>query len=278
MKLCDINPFMRFAGLQPSVLSDTPFSRAYDHRLFYVLDGSGKLIYDDACVEIDTGTLLYFGPNKPYYFVGKIKIIVLNFDLSRARADQKEPMNPLNALNTFNEALLSKDAPPPELSDLIVVKNAFEAEPRLQKCLIHYSYQTPLSDAYTSAIIKELLCYAVQNGNAQKGELPEIVQRIKVYLQQNYDKSVPNSQISNEFGYHSYYLNRVFKKHTGTTIHQALVQEKINVAKTLLRNTSLSVNAVAAEVGFSDRTQFCTAFRKHTKYTPTEYRKNKSAL
>ena len=187
-------------------------------------------------------------------------------------------MNPLNALNTFNEALLSKDTPPPELSDLIVVKNAFEAEPRLQKCLIHYSYQTPLSDAYTSAIIKELLCYAVQNGNAQKGELPEIVQRIKVYLQQNYDKSVPNSQISNEFGYHSSYLNRVFKKHTGTTIHQALVQEKINVAKTLLRNTSLSVNAVAAEVGFSDRTQFCTAFRKHTKYTPTEYRENKSAL
>ena len=132
MKLCDINPFMRFAGLQPSVLSDTPFSRAYDHRLFYILDGSGKLIYDDTCVEIDTGTLLYFGPNKPYYFVGKIKIIVLNFDLSRARADQKKPMNPLNALNTFNEALLSKDTPPPELSDLIVVKNAFEAEPRLQ--------------------------------------------------------------------------------------------------------------------------------------------------
>jgi AraC-like DNA-binding protein len=68
------------------------------------------------------------------------------------------------------------------------------------------------------------------------------------------------------------------KKHTGTTIHQALMQEKITVAKTLLRNTSLSVNEVAAEVGFSDRTQFCTAFRKHTKYTPTEYQKNKSAL
>lgn len=276
MKLCDINPFMRFAGLQPSVLSDTPFSRAYDYRLFYVLEGSGKLIYDDTCAEVDAGTLLFFGPNKPYYFEGKIKVIVLNFDISRARSDQKKPMNPLG-FNAFNEKLLPKETPPTELSELIVIKNAFEMESALQKCLIHYSYQTPLSDACTSAIIKEILCYAVHNGNAQSSELPELVKKIKVYLQQNYDKSIPNSQISNAFGYHSYYLNRVFKKHTGTTIHQALMQEKITVAKALLRDTSLSVNAVAAEVGFSDRTQFCTAFRKHSGYTPTEYRKIKSS-
>ena len=34
MRLLDINPFLRYAELQPSVLSSVPFCQAYDYRLF----------------------------------------------------------------------------------------------------------------------------------------------------------------------------------------------------------------------------------------------------
>ena len=56
------------------------------------------------------------------------------------------------------------------------------------------------------------------------------------------------------------------------TLHQAVLAEKIHVAGQLLQETALPVDAVAAEVGFTDRSQFCTAFKKHTGFTPTEYR------
>lgn len=273
MQLCDINPFMRFAGLQPSVKSNVPFCRAYDHRIFYVLEGDGCFIYGERRIAIGTGTLLFFGPNKPYYFEGKIKIIVLNFDLTRAQADKTQPMDPLATLNNFNESYPFETDVPAELSELLVVKNAFEVEKLLERCLICYREETPLADARTSAVIKALLCYAVQKGGAESPESPEIVQRIRIYLQQNYDKSISNTEISREFGYHSYYLNRIFKKHTGITIHQALLKEKISVAETLLRETELSVGEVAGETGFADRTHFCNAFKMYTGYTPTAYRK-----
>lgn len=142
----------------------------------------------------------------------------------------------------------------------------------MQECLLQYCYPTPFSDAITSAIVKDILCYIAQNTVANKSELSETVQKIMLYIQQNYNKEISNSQIANEFGYHSYYLNRIFKGSTGTTIHQAVILEKMRVAKRLLKETDLSIGGVAIEVGFPDRAQFCTIFRKHTGRTPREYK------
>ena len=109
-------------------------------------------------------------------------------------------------------------------------------------------------------------------------ELPEPVQRITLYIQQNYDREISNTEISAALGYHSFYLNRIFKKSTGITIHQAVLREKMRVAKRLLRDTALPVHSIAAEVGFPERSQFCTLFRRQVGCTPTEYRCKKNTV
>ena len=63
--------------------------------------------------------------------------------------------------------------------------------------------------------------------------------------------------------------------YTGMTLHQAILAERIRIAKRLLHSTGLSVGAIAEECGFTDRSQFCTAFRKQKGMTPTEYKKRK---
>ena len=158
MQLCDINPFMRYAGLQPSVLSNIPFCRAYDYRIFYVAEGEAKFIYGDKTIEVRTGTLLYFRPGMPYYFEGRIKVIVLNFDMTRRQAHKKDTRSPLDGLSFFDTSLIFENDPPPELRELIVIENAFEVESKLQKCLTNFCVSTPFSDAVTSAIIKDVLC------------------------------------------------------------------------------------------------------------------------
>ena len=273
MKLCDINPFMRYAELQPSVMSTAPLSCSYDYRIFYIIEGNATLVLSDKTVPLSAGMLLYFRPGTPYYFDGDVKIIVLNFDMTRNQSDKKKPLPPSKSVDVFNEELIFENDPPAELNELVAIEKAFDIERKMQDCLLHYCYPTPFSDAFTSAIIKDILCYIAQNSIANEDELPKIVQKITLYIQQNYDKEISNTQISNEFGYHSYYLNRVFKKSTGTTIHQAVIHEKIRVAKRLLKETDLSIGSIAAEVGFPDRAQFCTTFRKHTGRTPMEYKK-----
>ena len=134
MQLCDINPFLRYAGLQPSVLSNVPFCRSYDYRIFYVLEGKANFIYNDKTIRIGAGTLIYFRPGVPYYFDGKIKTIVLNFDMTRRQAHKKQALSPLDSLTFFDPALIFENDPPSELNELIITENAFDIESKLQKC------------------------------------------------------------------------------------------------------------------------------------------------
>lgn len=278
MRLLDINPFLRYAELQPSVLSSVPFCQAYDYRLFYVLEGRAELVLADRSVPIRTGTLIYLRPGMPYYFNGKVKVIVLNFDMTLNHAHQRDPINPLDTLNCFDPSRVFENDPPEELKEFAILHDAFEIERRIQECRMYFCYPTSYSDAASSAVVKDILCYMVQKINKQKLSLPELVQRVMLFVQQNYDRNLTNQQIADELGYHSYYLNRVFKSSTGITIHQAVIQEKIRVAKNLLKETVLSVHGIASETGFSDSAQFCATFKKCTGFTPTEYRESIPAV
>lgn len=272
MELCDINPFMRAAELQPFVTSSAPLGCAYDFRIFYILDRKATLVLKDRSIALEPGMLIYFRPATPYYFEGKVKIIVLNFDMTRNKAHEKEVRSPSRDLASFDEKAVLENDPPDELKDLIVIPQAFEMESKLYECVQHRLCPDRFSDAATSALIKEILCYIVQRASDRQERPPAIVQQILLFIQKNSDRPISNAVISAEFGYHSFYLNRVFKKSTGMTLHQAVLAEKIHVAGQLLQETALPVDAVAAEVGFTDRSQFCTAFKKHTGFTPTEYR------
>ena len=275
MKLASINPFMRYAELQPSVLSSAPLSCSYDYRIFYIIEGQANLVLTDQSVPLAAGTLLYFRPGTPYYFDGKLKAIVLNFDMTRRHEAETKPRTPSPDVEGFDPSMVFENDPPKELSQLIVLEHASEIESKMQECCLHYTYPTPYSDAATSALVKDILCYMVQNTHHEQKSFPELVQRVLLYIQQNYDKDPSNEQISAHFGYHSFYLNRLFKKHTSMTLHQAVLLEKTRIAKRLLRITDLSVSSIALEAGFADRSQFCTLFRKQTGYTPTAYRKKK---
>lgn len=276
MLLADINPFLRFAQLQSSVMSTTPYNYSYDYRIFYIIEGTASFIIGDEAFRVSSGTLIYFRPATPYYFDGRVKVIVLNFDMTRSNAERKKALTPARSAESFKHELIFENEPPAELERFIIIKGAEELGERLHSCLGSYCFPTPTSDAATSALLKELICDVVQRSSEHKDELPELVQKISLYVQQNYDKALSNDQISAEFGYHSYYLNRIFKKYTKTTLHQSLILERLRNAKRLLRNTDMSVSSVAEEVGFIDKAQMCAVFRKQLGITPTEYRKSRT--
>ena len=275
MQLSNINPFMRYAELQATVKSSAPLSSSYDYRLFYVLgvEGDGKLVLKDNTVKLSEGTIIYLRPGTPYYFDGKVKVIVINFDMSRDNESLISPIPPSKNLSDFDINKVVENSPPKELSDVIIVENAFETLENLQKCLTNYNYPTVYSDALSSSCIKQILCYIVKRKVETGGEIPELIKAVMLYISQNYDKELTNNDIANHFKYHSFYLNRLFKKHTGKTLHQTVIEEKIKVAKRMLKEGNLTVNEVSSELGFLDRSQFCTVFKKQTGFTPLEYKK-----
>ena len=65
-----------------------------------------------------------------------------------------------------------------------------------------------------------------------------------------------------------------FKKHTGKTYVDYVNMLRIEVAKTLLVESGLTVSAIGQEVGFSDSAYFNRQFKKYVGCTPGEYRYN----
>jgi AraC-like DNA-binding protein len=275
MKLSTINPFMRYIALQPSVISSAPLSCSYDHRLFYVEEGFATLVFADKEIKLAPETLIFLPSGTPYYFNGNIRVIVVNFDFWREHCDKKETFTKSKDVLSFDKSLLLETVLPIEFCSPIVLNNAFEVDDKFKKCLVCNAYPTDLADAQSSALIKDILCYVVKRQQSNQNKLPEIVQNITLYIKHNYNKEINNDEIGKVFGYHSFYLNRVFKTCTGITIHQAIIKERIQIAKRLLVETDLPVIRVAIESGFCDQAQFSSTFRKHTNFTPLEYRKNR---
>ncbi len=68
------------------------------------------------------------------------------------------------------------------------------------------------------------------------------------------------------------YFSPVFKEAVGMRLRDYLSQARIDKAKELLGDTSLTIKQVAYKVGFKDPDHFCRTFKKKTGITPTNWR------
>lgn len=78
---------------------------------------------------------------------------------------------------------------------------------------------------------------------------------------------------ANQLSMHPNYLNAVVKKVTGSTPLQLIQERVINLSKTLLLQTPMSIKEISFELSFSEPTHFGAFFKKHTGFTPAQFRK-----
>ena len=67
-------------------------------------------------------------------------------------------------------------------------------------------------------------------------------------------------------------LQRRFRIHLGSTVHEAIQSRRMEEACRMLRDTNLSIERVAERCGFEHVEYFCAVFRRHLECTPRRYR------
>lgn len=99
-----------------------------------------------------------------------------------------------------------------------------------------------------------------------------VVATIHAHIARHHAEAPAIDALLRPFGLHPNYLRGIYKQHTGTSIRAAWLKARITAACTLLRDPSLSIAAIAAQVGFQDYQAFVRRFRALTGQTPSAYR------
>mgnify|MGYP001262989421 FL=1 len=100
----------------------------------------------------------------------------------------------------------------------------------------------------------------------------EIIMKAKVRLEENYDTGISMEEIAEELNISYVWFRTYFKKHTGFSPYEYLLNIKINNAKILLQSTNYSVKEIAALSGFNSQYQFSKIFKLKTGKPPTDFK------
>lgn len=103
-------------------------------------------------------------------------------------------------------------------------------------------------------------------------DVQALVQTVMAYVSENLEQELRRSTIAEMVHLNPDYLTRIFKKETGMTLKEYIIEQKINAAQSLLKTTSLPVSFVAAKVGYSNFSHFSKAYKKVMGHTPQEER------
>lgn len=104
----------------------------------------------------------------------------------------------------------------------------------------------------------------------ERDQWKEIVE----YLLENLEKDISLEECARHFNYNANYLSRWFKKKMGMTYTDFVTGKKMDLCKSLLADSDISVNELAERFGYSSPQNFIRVFKKYTLMTPGQYRKS----
>lgn len=159
-------------------------------------------------------------------------------------------------------------------SPVITLKNNYRFEKNLHKIYTLFRDAAPVREAmlnnYIVNLLTELLvCREFANPGAQS---PGIIEDSIAYINDHLTQELSLDDLAVKAALSPFYFSRLFKKETGFSPHQYILATRISNAKFLLQSTDDSVKNICFTVGFSSESSFCTAFKKETGLTPSEFR------
>ena len=109
--------------------------------------------------------------------------------------------------------------------------------------------------------------------STEKQEKNDPVSLAMAYINLNYkDENLKISDISDFSGVTQNHLCKLFKKATGKSTMENLIDVRLSQSAVLLKSTEISVGEVAYSVGFSDPKHFSQMFKRKYGTSPGDYR------
>lgn len=271
MKLCDINPHLRFAAHLHYAARPT-WVKTTDCRLFYITDGEAQLTVGGESYSLRPNSLFYCCAGNVYRIetTGGMDLICLNFDLTQVHNQELSPIprhtDGWDSVPVYRDLVADSSI----LNGVYLLPEADILSAPLHRIADEFSSGDPLSREFSSCILKEVL---LNLHRLAPGKLPSKLLQVQAYIDGHYHTDISNCQLAAMAGYHEVYLNRIFQAHLGCTLHGYLLRVRLNHASRLILSSDLPLKEISQQIGFHSYPHFSNCFRQRFGMSPAQYQK-----
>lgn len=233
-------------------------------RLYFLTAGEGFVRFKDREYHLVPGKLFLFPPfanvrvNCPekmtkYWCHFNANILDLQLDLF---------------------SLYQPDSYEQEVKDMAFTEALFK---RISDtCCIPHTQRSPLDNFESNSSLNLLIKPFIR----KLTDLPvksfpktNMLTELIIYIENHLDQRLSLEMLAKRYNLNPTYLSNLFCKKIGLPLISYCNKRRIGAAINLMCNTEANISEIADRVGFPDSASFSKAFKKHTRYSPSEYRK-----
>lgn len=234
----------------------------HDYCIQYIISGKGEYFINNQLYNLKKNTLFLLPKDKYHYY----------------KSDPDNPyeyywihFNGVGFENFLNTIGLSEDSPVIFDIENPNIEKCFKDLMDISKSKSPYSNLLLLSKSYS--LLYEIASAIPVKKEEKEKEFNAIVETSINYITENYQSQITLDELAAITFTNKCYLVTLFKKETGLSPIQFLIQHRVNQACALLQ-TNMTVTEICYKVGFAELTNFLVRFKRITGVTPTEFRKN----
>ncbi|WP_141506199.1 AraC family transcriptional regulator [Paenibacillus luteus] len=226
----------------------------------YTVAGTGKLIYGNETYALQPQQLFFIDcmnyqyyqpePSKPW------EMLWVHFNGAAVRAYYELFAGQVDVVLT-----LQQDTPIPG-----TLRQLLELHKRK-------SYRTELVGSKLLVELLTELSLAAHELELPASEIPSYIGEIALLMDEQYPQKLTLEQLARQHAVSKYHLAKQFKRYTGFSPNEYLINTRITQAKELLKYSDMPVAEIALSVGIENVSHFISLFKDRVEHTPLVYRK-----
>ena len=245
------------------------------YEIYYLLDGSRKMLFDDSIYLLHGGDLVFIPINTihktSHINDGTHERIAITFDEAHL-PDLKYSVSGLS----FRDIFYSR----PVMHFSGAERENIEA--LLNKLLLEYERPDDYSQITIRGCLQELLVCLIRHQHYKRSEYVQdidttdrLMQKAARYIRSSYREDIDLAAIARAVNLSPSYFSRLFRRDLGENFISYVNRLKVQWAKELLRSTNESVSQIASELGYMDSSYFINVFKRFEGITPLAYRQHR---
>lgn len=132
----------------------------------------------------------------------------------------------------------------------------------------------PLVSGIVMHLLGEIHSLTRQQRFTADDNTASVIEKAAIIMRTNIDNDIMMEKIAEELNVSYAWFRKAFKNYTGIAPHQYLLQLRIEKARLLLSDPSLSIKQIAAQLNFESAFYFSRLFKEKMGVGPEQYRKD----